>query len=112
MPSYKFKITIQLIKPIPAPHPSYDEWFPLLANIYGTPSKSFDGYVSSVEYLDTSLIIHCYLVEDNSNNHKLLIFKAHYADWNGYQKISIVDALKTYIRVLGYNASSIGIVSD
>ena len=71
MPTYNFKITLQLNKPIPDPPPSYEEWFPLLANIYGTPSKSFDGYVKSVEYLDTTLIIHCYLLEDNDNFQKL-----------------------------------------
>jgi len=111
MPSYKFKITLQLNKPIPNPHASYEEWFTLLANIYGTPSKSFDGYVSAVEYLQTSLIIHCYLVEDNDNKEKLLIPKERYSDWNGYQKNSISDALKLHARLLGYNISSIAIAN-
>jgi hypothetical protein len=111
MPSYTFKITVQLNKPIREPPPSYEEWFPLLANIYGTPSKSFDGYVSAVEYLDTSLIIYCYLVEDNDNKEKLLISKGRYSDWNGYQKISIMDAVKLHARLLGYNISTIGIAN-
>ena len=111
MASYNFKITVDLNQPIRQPPPSFEEWYTLLANIYGTPSKSFDGYVSSVEYLDTSLLIHCYLVEDNTNKEKLLIPKERYSDWNGYQKVSILDSLKTYLRLLGYNASSIGIVS-
>lgn len=109
---YNFKIVIQILKPIPSQPPSLEEWFPLLANIYGTKTKSFDGYVSSVEYSDTQLKIHCYLIEDIDNTEKLVPLKARYSDWNGYQKISIVDTLKTYIRVLGYNASSIGIVSE
>lgn len=111
MPSYDFKITVQLNKPIREPPPSFEEWYPLLANIYGTPSKSFDGYVSSVQYSDTSLLIQCYLVEDTSNNEKLSIFKERYSDWNGYQKISIMDAVKLHARILGYNVSSIAIVS-
>jgi len=111
MPSYKFKITLQLNTPIPNPPPSYEEWFPLLANIYGTPSKSFDGYVSAVEYLESTLIIHCYLVEDNDNKEKLSISRERYSDWNGYQKISIMDAVKLHTRLLGYNISSIAILS-
>lgn len=111
MPSYKFKITLQLLKPIPNPTPSYQEWFTLLANIYGTPSKSFDGYVSSVEYLENTLVIYCYLVEDNDNKEKLLIPKERYKDWNGYQKISIMDAVKIQSRLLGYNISTMAIVS-
>lgn len=112
MPSYKFKITLQLNRPIPNPAPAYEEWFTLLANIYGTPSKNFDGYVSSVEYSDTSLVIQCYLVEDITNTQKLLVPKERYGDWNGYQKISIMDAVKLHSRVLGYNVSSIGIAND
>jgi hypothetical protein len=108
---YNFKIVIEILKPIPSKPPTLEEWFPLLANIYGTKTKSFDGYVSSLEHSDTQLIINCYLIEDIDNTVKLEPLKARYSDWNGYQKISIVDALKTYLRVLGYNASSIGIVS-
>jgi len=111
MPSYTFKITVQLDKPIPYPPPSFEEWYPLLANIYGTASKSFDGYVSAVEYSDTCLIIHCYLVEDNDNKEKLLTLKERYSDWNGYQKISISDALKVHARLLRYNISSIAIAN-
>jgi hypothetical protein len=111
MPSYIFKITVELNKPIRQPPPSFEEWYTLLANIYGTPSKSFDGYVSSVHYSDTSLDIQCYLVEDTSNNEKLLIPKERYSDWNGYQKISIMDAVKLHSRVLGYNVSSIAIAN-
>jgi hypothetical protein len=112
MPSYNFKITIQLIKPIREPPPSFEEWYPLLANIYGTPSKSFDGYVSTVEYSDTTILIQCYLVEDTSNTEKLLVFKQRYSDWNGYQQICIMDAVKLHSRVLGYTISSIAIVSS
>jgi hypothetical protein len=111
MPSYTFKITVQLSEPIPYSPPSFEEWYPLLANIYGTPSKSFDGYVSAVEYSDTSLIIYCYLVEDNDNKEKLLTLKERYSDWNGYQKISISDALKVHARLLRYNISSIAIAN-
>lgn len=107
---YNFKIIIELLKPIPS-QPSDVEWFSLLANIYGTKTKSFDGYISSVEYSDTRLTITSYLVEDMDNAGKLEPLKALYSDWNGYQKISIVDALKTRLSILGYNASSIGIVS-
>ena len=102
---------LELNKPIPDPHPLQTEWFPLLANIYGTHTKNFDGYVSSAEYSDTSLIIHCYLVEDGDNQGKLAPFKKLYNDWNGYQKVSIMDAVKVHARLLGYNLSSIGIVS-
>ena len=111
MPSYSFKITLQINKPIREPPASFEEWYPLLANIYGTPSKSFDGYVSTVQYSDTAIIIQCYLVEDNTNNEKLLVFKERYSDWNGYQKISMMDAVKLHSRLLGYNISSIAIVS-
>ena len=112
MASYNFKITVQLNIPIREPPPSFEEWYTLLANIYGTHSKSFDGYVSAVEYLDTSLVINCYLVEDNDNKEKLIIPKERYSDWNGYQKISIMDAVKLHSRVLGYNLSSIAIAND
>lgn len=111
MPSYNFKITVQLNPPIREPPPSFDEWYILLANIYGTSSKSFDGYVSSVQYSDTSLTIQCYLVEDYTNNEKLSIPKERYSDWNGYQKISIMDAVKLHSRLLGYNVSSIAIAN-
>lgn len=111
MTSYNFNITVQLNRPIREPPPSFEEWYTLLANIYGTPSKNFDGYVSSVQYSDTGLLIKCYLVEDTSNSEKLSIFKGRYSDWNGYQKISIMDAVKLHARVLGYNISSIAIVS-
>jgi len=108
---YNFKILIELLKPIPS-KPSDTEWFPLLANIYGTKTKSFDGYISALEYSDTRLTIKCYLVEDEDNTQKLEPLKALYNDWDGYQKISITDSLKTYLSVLGYNASSIAIVSE
>lgn len=108
---YNFKITINLSKPIPNPHPSEAEWFPLLANVYGNKTMSFDGYVSGVEYLDTSLLVYCYLVEDNDNIEKLAPFKQRYSDWTGYQKICIMDSLKLHMRVLGYTASSIGITA-
>jgi hypothetical protein len=104
MTVYNFKIIVKLLTPVPDP-PS--DWFPLLANIYGTKTKSFDGYVSSVIYSDTELIINCYLVEDTDNNEKLEPLKARYSDWNGYQKISILDALKLHLRILEYNVSSI-----
>jgi len=107
---YNFKITIDLLKPIPT-QSSDAEWFPLLANIYGTKTKSFDGYVSKVDYSDTTLTILCYLIEDIDNTEKLESLKARYSDWGGYQKISIIDSLKTHLRILGYNASSIHIVS-
>jgi hypothetical protein len=106
-----FKITIHLIKPIPNPHPLESEWFPLLANIYGYKTSCFDGYVSGVEYLDKSLVIYCYLVEDNENMEKLAPFKKRYSDWVGYQKICIIDALKIHMRVLGYNASTVEITA-
>lgn len=108
---YKFKITIHLINPIPSPQPSESEWFPLLASIYGNKAKSFDGYVSAVEYLEKSLIVYCYLVEDNENIDKLTPFKKRYSDWIGYQKICILDALKIHMRILGYNASTIEIIA-
>ena len=107
---YNFKINIELLKPV-RNQPSEEEWFTLLASIYGTKTKSFDGYVSGVEYSDTRLKINCYLIEDIDNTEKLEHLKARYSDWNGYQKISILDSLKTHLRLLGYNASSIGIVS-
>lgn len=109
MPSYNFKITVELNRPIREQPPSFDEWYTLLANIYGTPSKNFDGYVSSVHYSDNAIVIQSYLVEDNANNEKLLVFKERYSDWNGYQKISIMDAVKLHSRLLGYNVSSIAI---
>ena len=109
MPSYNFKITLKLNEPIPDPHPSQAEWFPVLSNIYGIPSKSFDGYVSNVNYSNKELVINCYLVEDNDNHQKLSVFKEKYSDWNGYQKISMMDAVKLHSRVLGYTISSIGI---
>jgi len=108
---YKFKIMLDLIKPVPDPHPEQTEWFPLLANIYGTSTKNFDGYVSGVEYSEKSLVIQCYLVEDTGNHEKLAPFKHTYSDWNGYQKISIMDAVKIHARLLGYNVSTIAIVS-
>jgi hypothetical protein len=108
---YNFKIIIELSSPVPNPHPSQEEWFTLLANIYGTKTKSFDGYVSAVEYSDTQLKMSCYLIEDIDSNEKLEPLKARYSDWNGYQKVSIMDSLKTHLRLLGYNAISIGIVS-
>ena len=106
MTVYNFNITVKLLTPV-ADSPS--EWFPLLANIYGTKTKSFDGYVSSVIHSDTELSIKCYLVEDTDNNEKLEPLKARYSDWNGYQKISILDALKLHLRILEYKASSIDI---
>jgi len=108
---YNFKITIHLIKPVPNPHPAEAEWFPLLASVYGNKTSSFDGYVSGVEYLEKSLIVYCYLVEDNENMDKLAPFKQRYSDWNGYQKICIMDALKLHMRILGYNASIIEIIA-
>jgi hypothetical protein len=108
MTVYNFKITVDINQPIPQPS-SDTEWFPLLANIYGKKTKSFDGYVSSVVYSDTELIIMCYLVEDTDNNEKLEPLKARYSDWNGYQQISILDALKEHLSILEYNVSSIAI---
>lgn len=109
MAIYNFKITLDLRQPIP--QPPFEQWYPLLANIYGTPSKSFDGYVSSLEYLHNLLIIHCYLVEDTDNQGKLSILKERYSDWDGYQKISMTDAVKLHARILGYTISTIGIAN-
>ena len=108
MTVYNFKITVDINQPIPEP-PSDTDWFPLLASIYGKKTKSFDGYVSSVVYSDTQLIIMCYLVEDTDNYEKLQPLKAQYSDWNGYQKISILDAVKVYLDILEYTVSSIAI---
>jgi hypothetical protein len=107
MTVYNFKITLDIKEPIPQ-HP-FEQWYPLLASIYGTPSKSFDGYVSSLEYLDNLISIHCYLVEDTDNQGKLSILKERYSDWTGYQKISMIDAVKQHARILGYTISTIGI---
>ena len=111
MRSYDFKVILKLSEPIPDPHSSEAEWFPLLANIYGSPSKSFDGYVSGVDYSENILNIKCYLVEDNDNYEKLSLLKQRYSDWNGYQQVSIIDAVKIHSRLLGYNLNSISIVS-
>ena len=108
MTIYNFKISVHLNQPIPDT-PSDAQWFPLLANIYGTRTKSFDGYILDLVYLDTQLIIRCYLVEDNDNNEKLEPLKAEYSDWNGYQKISILDALKSHLTMLNYNVSRMSI---
>jgi len=108
MTVYNFKITVDINEPIPQA-PSDTEWFPLLANIYGKKTKSFDGYVSSVVCSDTELTIICYLVEDNDNNEKLEPLKARYSDWNGYQQISILDAVKQHLSILDYNVSTIAI---
>lgn len=108
MTVYNFDITVHLNQPIPEP-PSDVQWFPLFANIYGTKTKSFDGYVSSVVHSATGLTINCYLVEDNDNNEKLEPLKARYNDWNGYQKVSILDALRSYLSLLNYTVSSISI---
>ena len=109
MSIFNFKITISLNKPIPNPQPSEAEWFPFLSNIYGTKTRSFDGYVSSVEYLERSLVIYCYLVEDNDTIDKLAPFKKLYSNWLDYQKNCILDALNIHLRVLGYNSSNIDI---
>jgi hypothetical protein len=109
MTVYNFNINVKLLNPVQG---SPSDWFPLLANIYGTKSKSFDGYVSDVIHSDTELIIKCYLVEDTDNNEKLEPLKARYNDWNGYQKISILDALKLHLSILKYKASSIDITSS
>lgn len=111
MSLFNFKISIHLIKPIPNPHPSEAEWFPLLSSVYGNKTASFDGYVSGVEYLEKSLNVYCYLVEDNANIEKLASFKKRYSDWTGYQKICILDALKIHMRILGYHASSVEITA-
>jgi len=111
MTVYNFKITVDINQPIPD-QPSDIQWFPLLANIYGTRTKSFDGYVSNVLYSHTQIIINCYLVEDTDNNEKLEPLKARYSDWNGYQQISILDALKQHLSILEYNVSSIAISID
>jgi len=108
MTIYNFNINLKLLKPV-SDQASDTQWFPLLSNIYGTKTKSFDGYVSDVIHSDTELTIKCYLVEDNDNYEKLQPLKAQYSDWNGYQKISILDALKQHLCILEYNVSSIAI---
>jgi hypothetical protein len=108
MTIYNFNISIDISNSNTS---SFEDWYPLLANIYGIPSKSFDGYVSAVNYSDTTLIIHCYLIEDLENNSKLVPFKERYKDWNGYQKISITDAVKLHARVLKYNIVSIAVAN-
>jgi hypothetical protein len=111
MTVYNFSITVKLLKPVPD-QASDTQWFPLLANIYGTSTKSFDGYVSSIVYSHSEIMINCYLVEDSDNYEKLEPLKSRYSDWNGYQKISILDTLKLHLYTLGYNVSSIAITSS
>ena len=108
---YNFKITIQLIEPIPKTPPQKSDWYSFLANIYGTATKGYDGYVSTVECSDDILTVFCCLVEDIDNYKKLEPLKEKYRDWSGYQKITILDALKIHLRLLSYNASSITIIS-
>ena len=107
MQLFNFKVSLHLNYPVL--HQETSKWFPLLANIYGTQTKSFDGYVSSVEYSDKVIILYCYLVEDTDNSVKLTSLKERYSDWNGYQKICIMDSVRLYSRLLGYSVSSIDI---
>jgi hypothetical protein len=86
-----------------------DNWFPALANIYGQPSKHFDGYITMVIKEPTSIVIICYLIEGNEEYNKLESLKAKNKDWSGFRSLCIIDAIKTHARLLGYSIETTSI---
>ena len=92
---------------------SIDDWFSTLANIYGQPSKHFDGYISMVIKNDNALMITCYLIEGHEEKDKLDLLKTRSKDWPGFRSLCIMDAIKIRARSLGYsiNETSIELLS-
>lgn len=86
-----------------------EDWFPALANIYGQPSKHFDGYVSMVIKDNTTITIICYLVEDNEEKDKLDSLKSRNKDWPGFRSLCIMDAIKIHAKTLGYQVTETSI---
>jgi hypothetical protein len=103
MSTTNFKIHIILNQAVI--YPSEKLWYAFLSNIYGLKSNNFDGYVSRVEYSNSSILIECYLVDDI----KLRSLKEKYLDWYEFQKILILDATKLHLNILGYSMPTIEI---
>ena len=86
-----------------------DNWFSALANIYGHPSKNFDGYITMVMKESTSIVIICYLIEGNEEHQKLEYLKTRNKDWSGFRSLCIMNAIKSHARLLGYTIETTSI---
>jgi len=82
--------------------PVSNVWYPALANIYGHPTKNFDGYITSVKKDDLVLTIRCYLIEGPEEEFKLAELKKRNIRWADYRAICIMDAINIHSRALGY----------
>lgn len=107
MHTFNYQITIS-VNPNIIAH-SIDDWFSTLANIYGQPSKHFDGYVSMVLQDTTSLTIICYIIEGHEEKDKLDALKSRNKDWPGFRSLCIIDAIKIRARSLGYSVNETSI---
>jgi hypothetical protein len=107
MHTFNYQIILS-INPNTITH-SIDDWFSTLANIYGQPSKHFDGYVSMVIKDNTTLTIICYVIEGHEEKSKLDSLKSRNKDWPGFRSLCIMDAIKIRARSLGYTINETSI---
>lgn len=107
MQTFNYQIKLS-IKPTSFPH-QIEHWFSALSNIYGQPSKHFDGYITLVIKDTTTLTIICYLIEGHEEKDKLDSLKARNKDWAGFRSLSIIDAIKIHARSLGYSITETSI---
>jgi hypothetical protein len=107
METFNYEIKLQT-KANDVPH-FVEHWYTALANIYGQPSKHFDGYVSMVLKDINNITIICYLIEGHEEHKKLETLKSRNKDWAGFRSLSIIDAIKIHARSLGYTVESTSI---
>ncbi len=112
MHTYNYQITLRTMYN-EIPH-YVEHWYSALANIYGQPSKHFDGYVTLVIKEPTSLTIICYTIEGHEEKDKLDSLKARNKDWPGFRSLCIIDSIKLHAKSLGYcvNETSIELLAS
>lgn len=106
MPTFRYKI---LLTTNSHHETSTEEWYPVLSNIYGVPTRNFDGYISNISINPSGLEIHSYLEEGPEEHDKLISLKTRNKDWAGFRALCVIDAIKIHARALGYSITETSI---
>ena len=73
-----------------------------LKNIYGCPTRNFDGYISRIFQEKNHIHIDCYTLEGPEDVDRLSALKQEHTDWEDYKKNAVLKAFIKHLEYCGY----------